>query len=135
MYIVIGKLLMRSALVHSIKSVRKVPTRIGPRCIAVLELAGQPQCELWMSIKQGDKLSKCFEELQEYGGYSSKRAECHVVMEDGDRGPRFVWCGMHSASNSELPFLEEKFGVTCAPAYTVVPDASERDAHALLRDE
>lgn len=108
---------MRTVVAHSIKSVREVKTRFGLKAIAEIEIQGEQKKELWMSVKQGDKLTKCFDALQEHGGYSTKRAECHIVIDDGGKGERFVWCGIHTPKFSELKFLEQKFDVKCESPY------------------
>lgn len=108
---------MRAVTFTSIQSVRTVNTKNGQRVIAEVEIFNESKQEFWMSVKQGDKLSKCFDELIKNKGYSSKRAECHAVLDAGNNGERFVWCGMHKPSFSELKFLEEKFGVKCESPY------------------
>lgn len=108
---------MRTVVAHSIKSVREVNTRFGLKAIAEIEVQGEPKKELWMSVKQGDKLVECFDKLNQHGGYSTKRAECHIILDEGEKGERFVWCGIHTPKFSELKFLEEKFGVKCESPY------------------
>jgi hypothetical protein len=116
---------MKAIVAHCIKSVRQVNTKYGPKCIAEVEVQGEPQKEFWMSLKQGDKLSDCFDQLQNNGGFSSKRGECHIVIDDSEGKERFVWCGMHFGTHSDLPWLEEKFGVTCESPYIGRQEAAD----------
>jgi hypothetical protein len=125
---------MRTAIAHCIKSMRSVNTKYGPKVVAEIEIQGQPKREFWLSPKQGEKLGECFDELQRHGGYSTKHAECHIVIEDGERGPRFVWCGIHSPHHSELDFLESRFDVVCESPYIGRPDAAPREAADCLKD-
>lgn len=128
---------MRAVVAHSIKSVRSVNTKFGPKYIAEIEIQGEPQKELWMSIKQGEKLADCFEQLQKHGGYSTHRAECHIVLDQGEKGERFAWCGMHTVGRSDLDFLDEKFGVTCVSPYIGRDKAEDvsSDADPALKDQ
>lgn len=125
---------MRAALVHSIKSVRQVNTKYGEKVVAVIEIQGEPQQEFWMSLKQGERLSDCFDALQRQGGYSSKHAECHVVIDDSEGKNRFVWCGMHTPKRSDLDFLEDRFGVTCESQYIGRQSAVTDEADESLKD-
>jgi|GEM_PF-3700090 len=127
--------MMKAVLATSIKSVRDVNTKYGPRCVAVIELYEQPQQEFWMTPKQGKKLDDCFEELDRHGGYSTKKAECHIILEETERGDRFVWCGMHTPKHSDLEWLEEKFGVTIESPYLGRYDAEPRAVDEQLKDE
>jgi len=126
---------MRAVVAHTIKSVREVNTKFGPRCVAEVEFVGEPKQELWMSPKQGNQLRKCFDELERHGGYSGKHGECHIMLDHGERGDRFVWCGMHTPKRSDLEWLEHKFGVTCNPEYVARHDAAIGEADASLVDE
>lgn len=126
---------MKSIVAHSIKSIRQVNTKFGPKYIAEIEVQGEPQKEFWMSIKQGNKLADCFDLLQNNGGYSSKRGECHIVIDDSEGKERFVWCGMHFGTRSDLPWLEEKFGVTCTSPYIGRQEAVSDEAADELSDE
>lgn len=128
---------MRAVVAHSIKSIRSVNTKFGPRCVAEIEIQGEPQKEFWLSPKQGAKLQDCFDALDRNGGYSSKRGECHIVLDQGEKGERFVWCGMHTAKRSDLEWLESQFGVTCASPYIGRQSTSDlsEDADESLKDE
>ena len=125
---------MRSVLAHAISSVRSVNTKYGPKVVAEIQLQGKAKKEFWLSPKQGEKLAQCFDKLQEHGGYSTKHAECHIILDAGEKGERFVWCGIHTGKRSDLEFLEKKFGVTCESPYIGRADATPREADESLLD-
>lgn len=106
---------MRAAVVHRVVSAVRRSTRNGDRFLAEIEIVGEGRREYWMSIKQGEELIDCAYELKE--GYSTKHMELHVVLDGDSDKERFVWCGLHSGKKSDLPFLEERFGVKCESPY------------------
>lgn len=120
---------MRAAVLHRLVEARAVSTKHGPRYVVEAELIGEPKHTFWLSIKQGEHLIECANRLEH--GHSTKRSELHIVM-DGDR---FVWCGLHTPRQSDIAFLEERFGVKCQSPYIGFPDASPREAADCLKDE
>ncbi|MGL5468750.1 MAG: hypothetical protein ACRDCT_11300 [Shewanella sp.] len=126
---------MRSVLAHAIYSIRAVHTKYGPRYIAEIQLLGETKKDFWLSPKQGEKLAQCFEKLQEHGGYSTKHAEVHIILDNGEKGERFVWCGVHTGKRSDFDFLEQKFGVKCESPYIGRVDASICEADESLVDK
>lgn len=126
---------MRAVLAHAISSIRSVNTKYGPKVVAEIQLLGEAKKEFWLSTKQGEKLSQCSDKLQVHGGYSTKHAECHIILERGEKGERFVWCGLHTGKRSDLPFLDEKFGVKCESPYIGRVNAVGGEAHETLMDE
>lgn len=124
---------MKSVVIHHVIECREVTTKYGEKYVAELEIIGEPKQTFWMSVKQGGQLAKCAHQLKD--GNSTKRSELHVVIDDSGEKPRFVWCGLHTASRSDIPFLQEKFGVVCESPYIGFQDASPRDAAAALKDE
>ncbi len=126
---------MRSVLAHAISYIVPIDTEYGPKVVAKIQFQGKAKKEFWLSTKQGEKLSQCLDKLQEHGGYSSKHAECHIVLDQGKKGERFVWCGIHTGKHSELEFLEQKFGVKCESPYIGRADATPRQADESLKDE
>lgn len=128
---------MKAVVAHKITSLREVTTKFGNRFIAELEVKGHPKKEFWMSEKQWIKLSKCAETINELSGFSTKRAELHIIIDDGEK-ERFVWCGIHSPRFSELKWLEDKFGVKFDSPYVGRYDLeclNPPDAHESLKDE
>lgn len=123
---------MKSVVIHRVVECKHVVTRYGDKYVAEVEILNQGKQQFWLSIKQGEKLVECADRLK--NGYSTKHIELHAVIDDSGDKPRFVWCGLHSARHSDLPFLSEKFGVTCTPAYIETPDAGEREVHEQLLD-
>jgi hypothetical protein len=126
---------MRSVVAHAISSVRTVNTKYGPKVVAEIQPLNEQKKEFWLSLKQGDKLSQCFDKLQEHGGYSTKHAECHIVLEQGEKSERFVWCGIHTGKRSDLDFLDQKFGVKCESPYIGRANAAIGEADEMLVDE
>lgn len=120
---------MKAAVLHHLVEARAVSTKHGPRYVAEIELIGEPKRTFWLSVKQGERLIECAEQLEH--SHSTKHSELHIVM-DGDR---FVWCGIHSTRHSDLDFLESRFGVTCASPYIGRPSAEPRDAADCLKDD
>lgn len=109
---------MRTVVVHCIRAVRPVNTKYGPKVVAEIEIQGEAKREFWLSPKQGQKLGDCYDIMQRHGGYSTKHAECHLVLDDqSERGERFVWCGLHTPRSSDLAWLEKQFGVACESPY------------------
>lgn len=126
---------MKSKLIHRIKSVQRVETKYGLRGLVELEFSGSPAQVHWVSPKQANKLLDCMDRLDEHGGYSCKRLECHGVFDDSSGKDRFVWCGLHSPQRSELEFISDKFGVAIFPAYSIKMDASPQKVDPSLIDE
>lgn len=119
---------MEAKLARAITEIRPVNTKNGCRYLAtILLLEGKHQ--YWMSPKQAERLSQCADVLSKHDGYSNKRCECHIVVD----GERFVWCGTHTATHSDLQFLNSSFGVDAQPAYSRLPHASG-EAHESLKD-
>jgi hypothetical protein len=127
---------MRAALAHSVSYVKQVSTKFGPKAVAEIQLQGEAKKEFWMSVKQGEKLADCFDRLQAHGGYSTKHLELHIILDQGEKGERFVWCGTHSGKRSDLPFLEEKFSLKIESPYIGrVEDGITGEALPELKDE
>lgn len=99
--------------------------------MAEIEILNDSKLSVWVSAKQANKLRSCFDALSEHGGYSCKRSECHVILDED----RFVWCGMHTPERSELKWLEERFHVVCASPYIGKLDISHRCANERLLDD
>lgn len=124
---------MKSVVIHRVIECKSVTTKYGEKYVAEVEILNQGKATFWLSPKQGAQLSKCAHQLK--NGYSTKRNELHAVIDDSSDKERFVWCGLHSVGRSDLAFLTDSFGVTCTPAYTDLPDASEREADESLKDD
>jgi len=114
------------AVAHCIDSIKFVETKYGPKAVAEIRLIDRPKQTFWVSVKQGEKIESCFDFLKQGSGYSSKTSEVHLVLEQSERGLRFVWAGIHSSKKSELTYLEEKFGIVAESPYIGRPDL-ERD--------
>lgn len=123
---------MRTVVAHCIKSLRSVNTKYGPKVVAEIEIQGEAKREFWLSPKQGQKLGDCFDILERHGGYSTKHAECHLVLDQGERGERFVWCGLHTPRSSDLAWLEKQFSVQCESPYI---GRHDQDTEPVAADE
>jgi hypothetical protein len=126
---------MRTVIAHCITQVNSIQTQYGLKVVAEMQLLGEEKKKFWMSEKQGQKLSECFDWLQQHGGYSTKHAECHIVLDQGEKSERFVWCGIHTAKKSDLDFLESRFGVKCESPYIGRAEPATGEAADHLKDE
>jgi len=123
---------MKAVVIHRVVEAKAVSTRFGERYVADVEIIGTGKATFWMSPKQGAHLAECAHRLE--NGFSTKHAELHAVIDESGDKPRFVWCGIHSPRHSDIPFLNERFGVACESPYIGLPDASPREADPALRD-
>jgi len=119
---------MTQKLIHAvashIDSIRYVNTKYGAKVVAEIQMIGRAKTTFWLSPKQGEKLEACVDFLGRGSGYSTKHREVHLVLEEGEKGLRFVWAGIHSAKKSDLKYLETKFGITAESPYVGRPDLS-----------
>jgi len=110
------------AVASHIDSLRYVNTKYGAKVVAEIQMIGRPKTTFWLSPKQGEKLEACVGFLERGSGYSTKHQEVHLVLEEGEKGLRFIWAGIHSAKKSDLKYLEAKFGITVESPYAGRPD-------------
>lgn len=106
-------------LILSIKDLHIANTKYGTRGVATINFHGIPQQELWVSPKQYDNLTHLFDFLNKGKGYSTNVREAHCVLEETEKGYRYIWGGIHTAKKSDLKYLEDRFGVKFE--YTNIP--------------
>lgn len=81
-------------------------------------VVGEKKAVYWLTEKQREKLDKCFDLTPK--GWSGKRAAVYGVFEIREDGKdRFCWCGVETKHHSDVPWLEEKFGVKKEYGYVI----------------
>jgi hypothetical protein len=79
------------------------------RYVAEVEIHHLGTLTLWMSRKQGAHLDKLLGWMP--SDYSNKHCSLWITLEDGEKGPRFVWAGLHRRQKSDLPWMSKTFRV------------------------